>query len=195
MADHGYSLGQHGRFEKHCTYDPALQVPLILRLPGRVGRRVVNDFTESVDVSPTLFDLLNVPRFDNHHGQSLLPYLEGRRPQRPRDSIFSEYLENEEACIRADRWKFTQCSGKRKRTDGYETDNPTPGRYFRLYDLQSDPGEFTDVAAGHPEVVAELSKVMLERFRSTHPEAAAEPPRLSAADSIDWYLRPRDAAN
>jgi choline-sulfatase len=193
MADHGYSLGQHGRFEKHCTYDPALQVPLIFRLPGRIGRRVVNDFTESVDVSLTLFDLLNVPRFDIHHGQSLRPYLEGRRPPRPRDSIFSEYLENEEACVRTNRWKFTQCTGRRKRTDGYETDNPTPGRYFRLYDLKSDPGEFTDVAATHPEVVGELSRLMLERFRSTHPEASAEPPRLATADAIDWYLRPRDA--
>ena len=158
MADHGYSLGQHGRFEKHCTYDPALQVPLIFRFPGRIGRRVVNDFTESVDVSPTLFDLLGVGPFDVHHGQSLLPYLEGRRPQRPRASIFSEYLENEEACVRTDRWKFTQCSGRRKRTDGYETERPTPGRYFRLYDLKSDPGEFTDVAAKHPEVVGELSQ-------------------------------------
>jgi arylsulfatase A-like enzyme len=194
MADHGYSLGQHGRFEKHCTYDPALQVPLIFRFPGRIARRVVNDFTESVDVSPTLFDLLGVGPFDVHHGQSLLPYLEGRRPRRPRASIFSEYLENEEACVRTDRWKFTQCSGRRKRTDGYETDRPTPGRYVRLYDLKADPGEFTDVAARHPEVVGELSNVMLERFRSTHPESAAEP-RLPTADAIDWYLRPRDATN
>jgi arylsulfatase A-like enzyme len=147
-----------------------------------------------VDVSPTLFDLLGVGPFDVHHGQSLLPYLEGRRPRRPRASIFSEYLENEEACVRTDRWKFTQCSGRRKRTDGYETDRPTPGRYVRLYDLKADPGEFTDVAARHPEVVGELSNVMLERFRSTHPESAAEP-RLPTADAIDWYLRPRDATN
>lgn len=194
MADHGYSLGQHGRFEKHCTYEPALQVPLLIRMPGRVSRRVVGDFTESVDVSPTLFDLLGVDRFAVHHGQSLRPYLEGRRPERPRTSIFSEYLENEEACVRTERWKYAHCSGKRKRTDGYATGNPTPGRYVRLYDLKADPGEFTDVAAKHPEVVGELSKLLLERFRATHPESAAEPPRLSTAEAIEWYLRPRDAA-
>lgn len=194
MADHGYSLGQHGRFEKHCTYEPALQVPLVFRLPGRVSRRVVHDFTESVDVSPTLFDLLEVDRFATHHGQSLRPYLEARRPEHARSSIFSEYLENEEACVRTGRWKYSHCSGKRKRTDGYETDHPTPGRTIRLYDLQADPGEFTDVAARHPAVVAELSRTMLERFRSTHPEAAAEPAGLATADSIEWYLRPRDAA-
>lgn len=193
MADHGYSLGQHGRFEKHCTYDPALRVPLIIRMPGRVSRTVVHDFTESVDVSPTIFDLLAVDRFQLHHGQSLRPYLEGRKPAKPRTSIFSEYLENEEACVRTDRWKYSHCSGKRARTDGYLTDNPTPGRTIRLHDLKADPGEFANVAVRHPEVVAELSKLLLERFRSTHPEASAEPAKLSTPDAIEWYLRPRDA--
>jgi choline-sulfatase len=193
MADHGYSLGQHGRFEKHCTYDPALRVPLIIRYPGRVARHTVDDFTESVDVAPTIFDLLGAPRFDLHHGQSLRPYLERTKPARPRTSIFSEYLENEEACVRTARWKYSHGSGKRERTDGYKTDNPTPGRTIRLYDLKADPGEFTNVAARHPEVAAELSRLLLDRFRTTHPEATAEPANLSVPDAIEWYLRPRDA--
>jgi arylsulfatase A-like enzyme len=193
MADHGYSLGQHGRFEKHCMYEPALQVPLIIRMPGRASRRVVNDFTESVDVAPTIFDLLGADRFAVHHGRSLRPYLEGRRPERPRTSIFSEYLENEEACVRTDRWKYAHGSGRRKRTDGYETDNPTPGRTVRLYDLKADPDEFTNVAAKHPEVVSELSKQLLERFRTTHPESTSEPKGADTAEAIEWYLRPRDA--
>src|SRR4029077_35710 len=46
MADHGYSLGQHGRFEKHCGYDPALRVPLLMRLPGKIRQGAVTDFTE-----------------------------------------------------------------------------------------------------------------------------------------------------
>jgi len=103
MADHGYSLGQHGRFEKHCCYDPAMQVPLIMRWPGRIGRRVVEDFTESVDVPPTILDMLGAEPFAIQHGQSLRPYLAGGRPAAPRSAIFSEYLENEEACIRTAR--------------------------------------------------------------------------------------------
>ena len=50
MADHGYCLGHHGRFEKHCGYDPALRVPLLMRWPGRIRKGVVQDLTESVDV-------------------------------------------------------------------------------------------------------------------------------------------------
>ena len=193
IADHGYSLGQHGRFEKHCCYDPALRVPLIMRFPGRIMRGVIHDFTESVDVAPTILDLLGAEPLPLMHGQSLRPYLEGRRPAAPRNYIFSEYLENEEACVRTDRYKFIQCSGKRKRTDGYETENPTPGRYIRLYDVQKDPGEFTDIAARQPEVVTHLRKLMLDRFVKTHPEAAQLPKGLDEPESVDWFLRPRDA--
>ncbi len=198
MADHGYSLGQHGRFEKHCGYDPALRVPLMFRWPGRVKQgAVVTNFTESVDVPPTLLDLLNAPPLQTQHGQTLRPYLEGRRPARPRAAVFSEYLENEEAYLRTTRWKLIHSSGKRERTDGYKTDHPTPGRTVRLYDLHQDPGEFRNVAAQHPDVVAKLSADLLARFRSTHPEAEKEPAGMGLGlhqdDALEWYLRPRDA--
>ena len=192
MADHGYSLGQHGRFEKHCGYDPAMRVPLIMRYPGRIRRGVVNDFTEHVDVPATIVDVMNLDPLPIQHGHSLRPYLEARKMDQPRDHVFTEYLENEEAYIRSGRWKYMICSGRRARTDGYVVDNPTPGRYRRLYDLASDPGEFHDVAAKNAGVVATLEGLMLERFRRTHPDAAAEPQRLSREEAIEFYLRPRD---
>ena len=193
MADHGYCLGHHGRFEKHCGYDPALRVPLLMRWPGRIRQGVVADLTESVDVPHTILDLLGAPSLQVAHGTSLRPYLQGSAHASPRDHIFSEYLENEEAFIRTRRWKYIYCSGKRERTDGYKTENPRPGRYVRLFDLQSDPGEFENVATKHPEVVTQLRSLMLQRFRDTHPDAAAEVARLGAEDALEWYLRPRDA--
>ena len=30
-GDHGYMLGQHGRFEKHCSFEPAIRAPLLMR--------------------------------------------------------------------------------------------------------------------------------------------------------------------
>ncbi len=192
MADHGYSLGQHGRFEKHCGYDPALRVPLLMRFPGRIRQGIVNEFTEHIDVPATIIDVLDVDRLPIQHGQSLRPYLERGRTERPRTHIFSEYLENEEAFVRTGRWKLIFCSGRRKRTDGYETDNPTPGRYVRLFDLQNDPGEFTNVAARNRETVGKLQETMLERFRTTHPDAAEEPQGLSREEKLEWYVRPRD---
>ena len=132
-------------------------------------------------------------RLPIQHGESLRPYLEGKKPAKVRDHIFSQYLENEEACIRTERWKFIECTGKRARTDGYETDKPTPGHYIRLYDLKADPGEFTDVAAKHPDVVEKLRGLMLARYRATHPEAAQEPKGAKPEESVAFYLRPRDA--
>jgi choline-sulfatase len=187
IGDNGYCLGEHGRFEKHCGYEPALRVPLIVRQPGKVRRRaVVRDLTEMVDVSATILDMLGAPPIPGQHGQSLRPYLEGRAMPRARDHVFSEYLENEEAFIRTNRWKFIFCSGSRERGDGYKTDRPTPGRYLRLYDLKNDPGEFVDVSSKHRDITARMQELMLARFRATHPDAKPE------AD-LEYYLKPRDA--
>jgi arylsulfatase A-like enzyme len=193
MADHGYDLGQHGRFEKHCGYDPALRVPLVMRFPGRIRQGVVADLTEHIDVPATICDVMGLDPLPVMHGHTLRPYLEGRPMERGRDHIFSEYLENEEAFIRTPEWKYIFCSGRRERTDGYKTDKPAPGRYRRLYDLKRDPGEFTDVAAKHPEMVERFETLMLERFRATHPDREKEPQRLSRAEAIEFYLPPRDA--
>ena len=194
MADHGYCLGQHGRFEKHCGYEPALRVPLLVRYPGRIRKgAVVNDFTEHIDVSATITDVMGLDKLPVQHGQSLKPYLEGKKPPAPRKEIFSQYLENEEVFAADDRWKFIFGSGKRKRTDGYETDNPTPGRYLKLYDKKTDAGEFYNVAAKHPDVVAAMQQSILKRYRATHPDAPKEPKGVSAAEAIEFYVVPRDA--
>jgi choline-sulfatase len=193
MADHGYNLGQHGRFEKHCGYDPALRVPLIMRYPGRVHAGVVSDLTEHIDVPATIVDMMGLDPLAVTHGQSMRPYLEGRRMENARDHVFSEYLENEEAYIRTREWKYIFCSGKRARQDGYATDQPMPGRYRRLYDLTADPGEFTDVAAKHADLVAKFEGLMLDRFRATHPDREREPQSLNREEAIEFYLRPRDA--
>ncbi|MDQ6666009.1 MAG: sulfatase-like hydrolase/transferase, partial [Acidobacteriota bacterium] len=173
-ADHGYDLGQHGRFEKHCGYDPALRVPLMMRYPGRVRPGVVNQLTEHVDVPATIVDVMDLKPLPIQHGQSLRPYLEGKTA-RARDHIFSEYLENEEAYIRTNEWKFIYCTGKRERKDGYVTDKPTPGRYEILFDLKNDPGEFHNAAKENRETAAQLRQLMLKRLRDTHPDARGEP--------------------
>jgi len=193
MSDNGYCLGHHGRFEKHCSYEPAIRIPLVMSWPGRVRPGVVRDLTEAVDLAPTVLDLLGLEPLPVQHGRSLRPYLEGGRPARRREYIFSEYLENEEACVRTERFKLVFCSGRRERQDGYKTDNPTPGRWTRLYDLEKDPGEFHDVSGKHPEAVRRLMSLMLECFRRTHPEARREPAGLSVPEALEFYLRPRDA--
>lgn len=187
LADHGYCLGHHGRFEKHCGYDPALRVPLLMRWPGKIARKTVKQLTEHVDLPHTIAELMDLDP-PGLHGQSLLK-------GDPRGWVFSEYLENEEVFARTERWKYIFCSGKRKREDGYETDNPTPGRYQRLYDMKSDSGEFTDVAAKNPAIVAQMQSLLIERFRSTHPDADKEPGMGGKEVALEFYVRPRDVSS
>jgi arylsulfatase A-like enzyme len=184
-ADHGYSLGHHGRFEKHCGYTPAMHVPLLLRWPGKVKQQAVTQLTEHLDLTPTVTELLGIDPVPGAQGQSLLT-------GEPRESLFCEYLENEEAFVRTERWKYIFCSGRRARGDGYEIDEPTPGRYHRLFDLKNDPGEFTDVAQKFPLVVNEMQSHLLERFRATHPEAEKEPGLGGKEAALEFYVRPRD---
>jgi choline-sulfatase len=189
-ADHGYFLGQHGRFEKHNGYDPALRVPLMMRWPGRFKPAVVRDFTEHVDVPETILDMLQAEPLPLRHGQTLRPYLEGRRMAHPRSHIFSEYLETEQAYLRTDRHKFIYCSGGR--LDWYRPAQPIEGRWRRLYDLKEDPDEFHDIAARRPDLVRRFEALLLDRFRRTHPEASREPAGLAPEAALDYYVRPRD---
>ena len=163
----------------------------MIRDPRHGKPRVVDSLSEHADLSATIVDLMGLEQPPVQHGTSLRPWMEGQSGG-PRDHIFSEYLENEEAFIRTPRWKFIYCSGRRSRGDGYITDTPTPGRYTRLYDLKRDPGEFTNVAERHPEVVRELRSLLVERFLKTHPEAASVSAGAPQEDRLDFFLRPRD---
>jgi len=192
-ADHGYCLGQHGRFDKHIGYDPALRVPLMMRWPGPIKPAVVRSFTEHVDVPATILDMLEVEPLPFQHGQTLRPYLEGRGVSRPRDHIFSEYLETEQAYIRTERYKFIYCSGKR--LDWYRPAQPVVGAWRRLYDLKTDPDEYHDIAPRHPDLVRRFEGALLARFRETHPEARTEPAGLTPEAALDFYVRPRDTVN
>ena len=70
-SDHGEQLGDHHLWGKLGFYDQSYQVPLIIRAPGAVAGRVVEGFSESIDLFPTLIDLLGAPVPDHLDGRSL----------------------------------------------------------------------------------------------------------------------------
>lgn len=187
LPDHGYCLGQHGRFEKHCCCDPALRVPCLLRWPGRIAPSVVDDLTESADIAPTILDLFELPALPGAQGVSLAGRIAKGSGAPPHDFVFSQYPGNDEACVRTAEWKLIRSAGQHTRTDGYTASDP-PGRSVRLYRLSTDPEEIEDVAARRPDTAMDLSAKMLERYRSTHPAAAKEPAGLTLDDAVDWYL-------
>jgi arylsulfatase A-like enzyme len=201
LGDNGYLLGQHGRFEKHCFYEQSVRVPLIVRWPGKLPEdRRTPEMVELVDVVPTLLDLLGLPRPPHLHGISLVPLLKGASPRdggRGRDVVFSEYPENEEAMIRSSRYKLIVGTGQRRRKDGFRAVRPPTGPYQRLYDLEADPDETTDLS-GKPELVgvkAGLRHRLYERLITTREGCEPVPRGLSEVDAIRWCLVPRDVGH
>jgi choline-sulfatase len=195
VGDNGYMLGQHGRFEKHCFYEPAIRVPLIVRWPKHLDAdRRVSAMVELVDLFPTLMDLAGLPGIPEPHGRSLVPLLRADQDATGHDVIFSEYLENEEAMVSSGRYKLIVGNGRVERKDGYATGHAPPGPYERLYDLQSDPGETTDIA-GRPELRStrdELRHRLHERLTTTRDRLDLVPTGLSEIEAIRWCLVPRD---
>ncbi len=79
-GDHGWNLLEHGLWCKHCNYRTSLQVPLILKVPGKQGQ-LRNEMVEFVDIYPTLQQLCQLPDPGHLQGNSLVPLLDvGSRP-------------------------------------------------------------------------------------------------------------------
>jgi arylsulfatase A-like enzyme len=92
-ADHGEQLGDHGLIEKLAFYESTYAIPCIVRAPGRAGTagRVVDEFTESVDVLPTIAELLGHEAPAQCDGSSLVPFLDGDTPAQWRTSTHWEW--------------------------------------------------------------------------------------------------------
>jgi arylsulfatase A-like enzyme len=94
-SDHGEMLGEHYMWSKEMYFDQAFRVPLVIRDPrpeaDAARGRHVSEFTEAIDVSPTIIDWIGgeVPR--SMDGESLVPFLEGRTPEGWRQEVFFEH--------------------------------------------------------------------------------------------------------
>ncbi len=89
-ADHGEMLGDFGLWGKMTYHDAAFHVPLIVRTPGGAKGVVVDAPTESVDVTPTILDLVGQNAPPSMDGRSLSAFLKGADPTDWRQTSFSE---------------------------------------------------------------------------------------------------------
>jgi choline-sulfatase len=194
IGDHGYMLGQHGRFEKHCSFEPAVRAPLIMRLPGVVpAESHTSALVEFIDIVPTVLEICQVAAPPTVQGKSLVPLLTGKA-DRHRDHVVVEYSENEEAMIRDERWKLIYTTGKRNRDDGYATGLPLPGRTIRIYDTKNDPDELHDLSEdpAQRERIAQLINGMVDHMVATAREPEILPKDVERLELLDFCLQPRD---
>jgi len=92
-ADHAEMLGDHGLREKLGYWETSQHIVCIVRDPQQAHAHgsVVSEFTENVDIVPTLCNAMNVEIPVQVDGLPLTPFLEGRTPDWWRDAAHWEY--------------------------------------------------------------------------------------------------------
>ena len=146
---------------KGSTWEGGVRVPTLAWWPGRIPAGSVNDaVAATIDLLPTFVSLAGgtVPATPVIDGRDITPILLGQSKESAREAhyYFSGY---DLQAVRQGRWKLAlspQPEGM-----GKQADKTPPG--LRLYDLDAEIGEQTDVAAQHPEVVAKL-KVLADKM-------------------------------
>ncbi len=92
-SDHGELLGDHYLFGKRGFFDQGFHIPLLVHDPGLGDAhrgRVVDSFTESVDIMPTILARLGLPVPEQCDGVALPGVFEGDT-EAPRDAAHWEY--------------------------------------------------------------------------------------------------------
>jgi N-sulfoglucosamine sulfohydrolase len=91
LSDHGMPLP----FAKTQLYHHSTRTPLMIRWPGVTKPGAVDDtnMVSTVDLLPTLLDIVGVAKPDGFDGRSFAPLLKGE-PQDGRDMVFKSYDEN-----------------------------------------------------------------------------------------------------
>lgn len=148
IADHGEGLGDHDHYHHGYTlYDDQVHVPMLLRIPGRDEGRVVNTSVAAIDLAPTLLGALGIEPPDDFHGHNL---------------IAGDFEEEQSYFIESPTY---DSSAQKAWVEGdFKYLHDPVFRTEALFDLARDPGETTDVAARHPELV-QRARAELARFR------------------------------
>ncbi|MBN1808025.1 MAG: sulfatase-like hydrolase/transferase [Planctomycetes bacterium] len=132
-TDHGEHLFEHGLLQKHCFFEAAVSVPLLISSPGRVpSSQRRGNLVSLIDLFPTLLDLAGISHTPGLEGRSLLDSLAGA-PDPDDVAVFSEFYSwgAPERMIRTPAYKYVH----------------TEGDISQLYDVLADPLELRNLAS------------------------------------------------
>jgi arylsulfatase A-like enzyme len=170
-SDQGHFLGEHGFFSKRLMYDESMQMPLIVRYPGKVNPGSRNDdLVANIDFAPTIIDLVGLKIPDEMQGESIIPLLEGHTPENWRDAIYYQYwqhlLHRDVAAhygIRTKTQKLIYFYGMALGQTNYPQTTPE----WEFYNLKDDPEEmkneydnlaYKEIIRGLKEKILQLKK-------------------------------------
>jgi arylsulfatase A-like enzyme len=170
-ADHGEQLGDQGLVQKAGFYESSYAVLGIVRDPRCNHVGVVDEFTENVDIMPTLCDAMGAPVPAQCDGFPLTPFLRGERPASWRDAAYYEWDWRDVFIPHGDHeWPWDRrlerqnLAVRRSRDRAYVHFGDGS---WRCFDLAADPTWQTEVT--DPAIVLTEASAMLS-WRSRHLE-------------------------
>ena len=140
---------------KGSLHEGGVRVPAFVNWSGKIKPAVVNDPVHMVDIMPTLLVLAGAKGSPDHpfDGKDIWPVLAESKPS-PHDDILIN-VEAFRGAIRKGDWKLIKIA-------------LLPGK-TELFNLATDPGEKTNVADQHPDIVADLEARLLAYARQQKP--------------------------
>ncbi|MBX7106914.1 MAG: sulfatase [Gemmataceae bacterium] len=160
-GDHGWKLGDHGLWCKHCNWEPDTHCALVMSVPGqKTAGQHTSALVEYVDIYPTLCDVCGITPAAGLEGTSFAPLL--KDPKRAwKTAAFSQYPRAKKMgySMRTERYRYIEWQEEGKAVDR------------ELYDYQTDPDETVSVA-GKPEhaaLVEKLSKQLNAGWQAAKP--------------------------
>jgi arylsulfatase A-like enzyme len=143
-SDHGEAFWEKGDFFHTTPYHAEIQVPLIMRIPGQAPRRI-SMRSQSIDLVPTILDLVGERAPAYTEGLSLVPLLKDKKIKRDWSQLFFAKGYQSEA-LWSEEWKLIEFDDGR----------------VELYNLYLDPYEAEDVAAANPGIVNEMKAKLVD---------------------------------
>ena len=131
---------------KRDLYEGGIRMPLIASWPGQIAPAICGHPSAFWDFLPTACEVAGIAPPASIDGTSYLPSLLNK-PQKKHEYLYWEFLHNGELkqAVRDGKWKAVKLGSEQP---------------LELYDLMSDPGETTDISAGHPEQIRKMEDIM-----------------------------------
>lgn len=149
VSDHGQLLGEDGTIGHILGMNnKEIHVPLIMHIPKFKSQRV-DELTQHIDISPTLMELVGIPKSRKHTGISLVGLLTNAKNAPRNEFVISQTIfPNPIESVQTNQWRLIEAT------------LPSGSIQQTLYDLRNDPEQSTDVAQRETQTVYYLSRLL-----------------------------------
>jgi arylsulfatase A-like enzyme len=168
--DHQHDGARPWRGVKRDQWEGGHRVPFIARWPGRIKAGSSSDQTLSLtDVIATCAAIVGteLPKNAGEDSYNMLPVLLDQQSDKPIRRYTIQHATRRALAIRRGPWKYLDHKGSggnrykgNPQLEAYAIEDTSPEAPGQLYNLETDPGEITNLYYKHPDIVKELKSLL-----------------------------------